>query len=221
MDLYGGPGRTIIEETRELADGSPLVAWRAAVDTPWPFGEMYVADANPEYCGAVATRLQARDAHARVKCAQAIEAARWAADSIDPRGFHLAFIDPYNLADLPWEALDLLTWHQHIDFIVHFSQADLTRNLDRYFAEDSSPLDGFAPGWRDHVDQRDPVQMRGRFFEHWLSLFKGYQVAETVPLITNSKNAPLYRLVLLSRHPLAKKIWNSVADAKPQRELGF
>lgn len=221
VDVFSGPGRTLIEETGEIADGSPLVAWRAAIDTPWPFSEMYIADASPEYCQAVEARLRARGAPAQVRCEKAVEAAKWAGDSLERSGFHIAFIDPYNLRDLPWTALEMLTWHRHIDFIVHFSQADLTRNLDRYFSEDHSPLDAFAPGWRDHVDRRSPVQMRGRFFEYWISLFKGYQVADSVPLMTNSKNAPLYRLVLLSRHPLAKRIWKSVADAKPQRELGF
>ena len=218
VDLFSGPGRTRIEETGAIADGSPLVAWRAGVDTPWPFSDLYLSDADPAFCTALKERMKARDAPAKVGCWPAAEAARRAGDSLNSKGLHLAFVDPYNLGALPFEVFRGLAWHDHIDFIVHFSAADLTRNLERYFAEDDSVLDAFAPGWREHVERRDPVQMRGRFFEYWLSLFKGFQVADAVPLFTNSKNAPLYRLVLLSRHPLAKKIWNSVADGD-QRSL--
>lgn len=220
VDVFSGPGRTLVEESGEIADGSPLIAWRAAIANPWPFSEMYVADASPEYCGAVATRLKARGAPAQVKCEKAVEAAKWAGDNLDRNGFHIAFIDPYNLGGLPWAALEMLTWHRHIDFIVHFSVQDLTRNFDRYFAEDQSVLDRFAPGWRDKVgEMRAPDQMRGLFFEHWAALFRGYQLAEKVPSVVNSKNAPLYRMVLLTRHPLGKKIWNSVASVGPQRDL--
>lgn len=219
VDLFSGPGRTRIEETGVIADGSPLVAWRAGVDTPWPFSDFYLSDDNPAYCTALKQRIDARGVTATVICAPAVEAAGKVGDALNPKGLHLAFVDPYNLGGLPFEVFRCLAWHEHIDFIVHFSAADLMRNLERYFAEDDSVLDAFAPGWRDHVERRDPVQMRGRFFEYWLSLFKGYQVADAVPLITNSKNAPLYRLVLLSRHPLAKKIWNSVAGQDDQGKL--
>lgn len=68
---------------------------------------------------------------------------------------------------------------------------------------------------------RDPVQTRGLFFAHWISLFEreGYKLAESIRF-ANSKNATLYRLVLLSRVPLAKKIWKSVAK-NPQTGWDF
>ena len=132
------------------------------------------------------------------------------------------FVDPYNLGDLPWDVFRMMAWHQHVDFIVHFSQSDLTRNLDSYSAQEQSSLDLFAPGWRERVgDMRDPVQTRGLFFDHWIELFRreGYKLAEAIPF-ENSKNATLYRLVLLSRVPLAKKIWKSVSK-RPQTEWDF
>ena len=40
----------------------------------------------------------------------------------------------------------------------------------------------------------------------------GYQKAEIFhePLLKNTKNAPLYHLVLIAKHGLADKIWQSV-----------
>ena len=125
------------------------------------------------------------------------------------------------MKELSWSVFEPLLGFGHIDFIVHFSQADLTRNLDLYFTQDPSPLDAVAPGWRNHVQRTERVQMRGRFFQYWASLFaaRGFKIAKTVPLVVNSRSAPLYRLVLFSRHPLAHKLWDSVAGKSSQRKL--
>ena len=223
VDLFSGPGRARIAKTGRVIDGSPLVAWKAASGRENPFTSVLVSDNNGSYAEAAASRLRALDAPVESRQWTAVEAARWAAGRLDPDSYHLAFVDPYNLGGLPWEVFRVLTPHKHLDFIVHFSESDLTRNLDTYSVKEQSSLDLFAPGWRQKVgDMRDPVQTRGLFFEHWIHLFEaeGYQLAKAIKF-TNSKNATLYRLVLLSRElNLAKKIWKSVAR-KPQSEWDF
>lgn len=223
VDLFSGPGRARIAKTGRVIDGSPLVAWKAAADRENPFTSVLVSDSHRGYADAVATRLQKLAAPVESHQSTAVEAARWAAGRLDPNSYHLAFVDPYNLGGLPWEVFSALTPHKHLDFIVHFSESDLTRNLDTYSAQEQSSLDLFAPGWRAKVgDMRDPVQTRGLSFEHWIHLFEagGYQLAKAIKF-TNSKNATLYRLVLLSRElDLAKKIWKSVAK-KQQTEWDF
>jgi three-Cys-motif partner protein len=221
IDLFSGPGRACITKTGEIIDGSPLVAWKAAAGRENPFTSVLVSDIHRGYAEAAETRLKRLTAPVQARRCSAVEAAKWAADQIDPNSYHLAFVDPYNLGGLPWEVFKVLLPHKHLDFIVHFSEGDLTRNLDTYSAKEQSSLDSFAPGWREKVgDMRDPVQTRGLFFEHWIGLFEaeGYQLAKAIKF-TNSKNATLYRLILLSREAsLATKIWKSVAK---DRQTGW
>jgi hypothetical protein len=49
------------------------------------------------------------------------------------------------------------------------------------------------------------------------------QVAKTKPLFVNANRGPLYRLLHLSRHPLAQKLWDTAAmPTTPQQSLpGF
>lgn len=223
IDLFSGPGRARIAKSTQIVDGSPLVAWKAAKGRENPFTTMLVSDAHPGYADAAGTRLTRLHAPVQARAGTAVEAAKWAAAQLDPNSYHLAFVDPYNLGGLPWDVFKAMVGHQHLDFIVHFSQGDLARNLDSYSAQEQSALDLFAPGWRETVgEMRDPVQTRGMFFAHWISLFEQerYRLADSIPFV-NSKNAPLYRLVLLSREaPLAKKIWKSVAK-NPQTGWDF
>jgi three-Cys-motif partner protein len=220
IDLYSGPGRQYVDETGDIINGSPLVAWAASNLNPAPFGDVFISDRH-EYASACEQRLRKLSAPVTFTAIDAEQGAIASARRADPSGLHLVFADPYNLKDLPWAVFEPLLEMKHIDFIVHFSQADLTRNLERYIQEDPSPLDTFAPGWRGHVARGNAVAMRGQFFQYWVSLFEQhrFKVAKSVPLIVNGKRAPLYRLVLFSRHPLAQKLWDSVADKTPQGKL--
>ena len=222
VDLFSGPGRACVAKTGDIVDGSPLVAWKAAAGRENPFTSVLLSDTHKGYPDAAEERLKRLGAPVAARRATAVDAARWAVDQLDPNSYHLVFVDPYNLGDLSWDVFKVMLPHQHLDFIVHFSQGDLTRNLDSYSAQEQSALDLFAPGWREKAGQmRDPVQTRGMFFAHWISLFEreGYKLAESIRF-ANSKNVTLYRLVLLSRAPLAKKIWKSVAK-NPQTTWDF
>ena len=220
VDLYSGPGRQYVTETAEFIDGSPLVAWKAAKRGKAPFDQVLVSDAEPDYVRACAARLRSLGCPVTEREGAAVDCAPWATSQLDREGLHLAFLDPFNLSHLPWTLFEPLVAVPHIDLIVHFSQQDLTRNLDRYFAEEQSVLDAFAPGWRAAVDQRDKVQMRGRFIEYWISLFEshGFKAARRVPLVTTENNVPLYRLVFFSRHPFPRGLWDAL-DTKSQSSL--
>jgi len=222
IDLYSGPGRQFVDETEEIIDGSPLVAWEACNRHRAPFAQLLIADSK-YFAEACDTRLNRLTCPVEIAAFNAEDAATVSAKRSDPKGLHLVFADPYNLKDLPWRIFQPLLELPRVDLIVHFSQSDLTRNLDRYIKEDPSPLDDFAPGWRQHVKQSSAVEMRGRFFEYWVGLFKaaGFTLADAVPLVVNTKSAPLYRLALFSRHELARKLWNSVADKSSQGKLSF
>jgi hypothetical protein len=53
--------------------------------------------------------------------------------AINPRGLHLAFLDPFNLAQLPFSIIEKMLKVQRMDMIIHVSLQDLQRNLENIF----------------------------------------------------------------------------------------
>jgi len=137
-------------------------------------------------------------------------------------GLHLAYLDPFNLDHLPISIIQRLASLRNIDIIVHFSVMDLQREIELDFDRDASRLDVFAPDWRQNVDVRTLTKQeaRKRFVEYWLGIVRdlGFSCSKEQPLITNSKNGPLYRMMFLLRHPLADRLWNDIAKP-PQGRL--
>jgi three-Cys-motif partner protein len=223
VDLFSGPGRQRVTTTGALIDGSPLVAWNTTTrDTKGVFNHVAVCDLDADYSRAAEKRLRDRGAPVRGFAGTALESAKWARKALDPKGLHLIFVDPYRLRDLPWTVLEQLTDLDHVDLIVHFSTGNLNRYLERYYSEEQSVLDDFAPRWREHVPRGEPVQARARVLEYWASLVvaKGFYVAKRKPLVTNLQNAPLYRLVFFSRDEFPTTMWDAL-DKGDQSEMQF
>lgn len=223
FDLFSGPARQRVKGSGSLIDGSPLVAWRTTCrDMKGRFNHVLLSDAHQGYAKAAEQRLKALNAPVRALCAEASAAATWAVKELDHSGLHLVFADPYNLRDLPWQTLLTLTELPHVDFIVHFSTNDLTRHLDLYYSQEQSVLDTFAPGWKEHVELGEPVQMRGRILDYWISLMtdRGFKAAPRMPLVRTKRNVPLYRLVFFSREKFPAQMWNAI-DKPDQGEMPF
>ena len=53
-------------------------------------------------------------------------------NAINPYGLHLVFLDPFNLAQLPFSIIERMLRVQRMDMIIHFSLQDLQRNLDKH-----------------------------------------------------------------------------------------
>lgn len=223
VDLYCGPGRSRIRETGELIDGSPLVAWDAGRQHGDQFSEFLLADAEPVFVAAARQRLVSRGAEVRTFVGEAETVVDEVLGALEPRGLHLAFLDPYNLAALPFAVIEKLARVPHMDLIIHVSAADLVRNLARYTSPTGPKhLDRFAPNWRASVDisQKQELVRRG-IFRHWLSLIKalGTSANDVIEGVENAKHVDLYWLVFVSRHRLAHKLWVDIANVTPQRRL--
>lgn len=221
-DLLCGPGRVAIRESGIYEDGSPLVAWKeSAYHDTAKFTKIVLGDADSSFTRICETRLKSFNAPVVAQTGLAVDNASWACSQMTSGGLHLVFLDPFNLASIPFEVFRAFFSLRRVDFIVHFSANDLQRNLDSFLAKDSSTMDLFAPGWRNHVDFRARDHMRGSAFWYWVSLFEkeGFKIAAEKPLIRGGTNQPLYWLVNLSRNALAGKLWDSVADKNPQHKL--
>ena len=223
IDLYCGPGRSRIRETKQMVDGSPLVAWEAGGLYGDQFAEFFLADVNAEHLEAARQRLVKRGAKVRTFAGEAEAVVDEVIGALDPKGLHLALLDPYNLGALPFELIEKLFGVHHMDVIVHVSAGDLARNLPIYMKSDGpKQLDRFAPGWRDRVNiQLRPEMVRRAIFEHWRTLIKGLGATanDCVEVVENSKHADLYWLVFVARHELAHKLWAAIANVTPQGRL--
>ncbi|MDA8108974.1 MAG: three-Cys-motif partner protein TcmP [Betaproteobacteria bacterium] len=223
VDLYSGPGRALVVETGQEIDGSPLVAFDAAARQGDQFTEFLIADINEDYVRAAERRLTEKGAKVRAFVGPAHRVVEGIAAALDPRGLHLAFLDPYNLGDLPFSVIRRLASFKHMDLLIHVSSMDLKRELHHYLQpEGRKALDEFAPGWREHVDTKQRQDLiRRQIYEHWCGLLKGLgtSASDRVEAVDNSKHANLYWLVFVARHRLAHKLWEAVANVSPQRRL--
>jgi three-Cys-motif partner protein len=222
IELFCGPGRSIIEGTGERIDGSPLLAAKTALACRTPFSDLYLADAEQHFVKATCARLPPNVGRVH----PFVGAAELTVDQIiaklDPEGYHFAFLDPYKLDPLPFSIIERLARLKRMDMLIHVSVQDLQRNLRRYMQQPDGPPDRFAPGWRTAVDaQESDRNVRRAIFGHWLSLIRGLDMEPSrgIEHVTGTKRQPLYWLVLVARHDRALEFWDKIRNVTRQRRM--
>jgi three-Cys-motif partner protein len=220
IDLYCGPGRARMRQTGEVGDGSALIAAIEA-GTHVPFREIIIGDLDPVNVDACETRLK-RLALSPIRSYRgtAEDTAIALLPTLNPTGFNLAFLDPFNIEALPFSVIQTLAQAQRMDLLIHVSIMDLLRNVRAMMA--SGKLDRFAPGWETHVKSAATSSaLMMMVFAYWRGLLAGlgYKVSSNIERVTGSRNQPLYWLVLASKHDLADKLWTEVSQVEHQRRL--
>jgi three-Cys-motif partner protein len=222
IDLYCGSGRSIIRETDEKIDGSPLVAFKCGQDGGVPFSQLHIADAAEEKCRAAQSRIVRAGGAAEVEVGNADVTATRIVRRLNPYGLHFAFLDPFNLDDLPFSVFQAFGTLRRIDMLIHVSAQDLQRNLDRYSHSENGPLDRFAPGWRAVVDlKQSQASTRAGFIAYWASKMEslGLPPARYELVSGAARNQRLYWLVFVSRSDFAKSLWDKIRNLSGQGEL--
>ena len=223
VDLYCGTGRAIVRDTEERIDGSPLVAFKCARDGGVPFSEIHIADASEESCRAAERRIIKAGGLPLVEVGPAEQTAHRIVRKLNPYGLHFVFLDPYNLQDLPFSVIGAFGRLKYVDMLIHVSAQDLQRNLDAYSISIDSPLDSFAPGWRQSVDlKQSQSATRAAYIAYWAAKIEalGLPPAQRAELVSGStKNQRLYWLVFVSRSDFAKRLWDKIRDLSGQRDL--
>jgi len=235
IDLFSGPGKCIIRGTNEYVLGSPLLALK----TQHPFTDYYFGDTEQENIDCLRERSKdsaVHQNHIHYLTGDANQKAREVvsdiekADKVFIKGvgscLNLAFLDPDGL-ELEWSTVETLGKMKTMDLIVHYSQNGLTRNIDRCFSinAEETVVDRFFGdrGWREiykeTISKKETIGVHRALIDYYKAKLAklGYVVIndqqQTVrePLIRNTeRNAPLYRLIFASKHPLGNKIWNDV-----------
>ena len=222
IELYSGAGRSLVRETKNIIDGSALVAHKAARASGAPFSELHLSDLDQRNSDALAQRIKKLGGAASSYVGAADVVVDTVLAAINPFGLHLAFLDPFGLGQLPFSIIEKMLRLKRMDMIIHVSLSDLQRNLDDYSRIGDPTLDNFAPGWRDSVDTKQPqAPLRAALIEYWLGLIRslGTHPSTGIPLVVGGKNQRLYWLVFVSSNPLGHKMWDTTQNLSGQRSL--
>jgi three-Cys-motif partner protein len=221
IELYSGPGRSRVEETCEFIDGSPIVAFKAATQSKTAFSSLYFNDLDGENIEALRQRIAKLGGSANYYSLSAELAVDQIARVLNPAGLHFAFLDPYNLENLPFSIIERLAKFPKMDMLIHVSIFDMQRNLRRYM-EDGKTLDAFMPGWRERVNvNRKDSEVRADLLRHWLESIRnlGTSPAEGIELVSATRGQRLYWLVFVSAHELGRRLWDDIRNIHLQGRL--
>jgi len=224
IDPFCGSGRSLIRDTTTFIDGSPVAAFKRALQSPGRFTSINVSDGDEELLAVATKRLTALSAPVRPILGPASEAIPKIVQSLDRYGLHLALLDPYNLGALSFDLFEELARLKNIDVIAHVSVSDLQRNAARYAGEDYDQFDKFAPGWRNKVStDTNKKTFRDAIIKYWSDQVTalGLPQAKHWELIRGDQGQRLYWLILLARHPLAHGLWAKVSSAAKSPTFDF
>jgi three-Cys-motif partner protein len=223
IELFSGPGRSLIRDTSRIIDGSPIAAYRSAYASGSRFSDLHFGDIDADNCAALSTRIKAIGGAANSYVGSAETTVDLIVSSLNPAGLHFAFLDPYGLEALPFSVIKKLATFSKMDMLIHVSVHDLQRNLDEY-SRVGGVLDRFMPGWRAQVSLGQAMApLRAALFTYWLDQIRklGTMPAEGIELVRGSKNQRLYWLVFVSAHELGQKFWEAIRDPGGQSDMGF
>jgi three-Cys-motif partner protein len=106
LELFCGPGRSMIEDGSEFIDGSPILATRTAKENSVPYTDVHLADSEPSFIEAVSKRLPNEAGRVHSYIGPAEQTVNKIASKLNPYGLHFAFLDPYKLDPLPFSIIE-------------------------------------------------------------------------------------------------------------------
>jgi len=224
IDVFSGPGRSLLRSTERYIDGSPVAAFKKAQTSLAAFTSVQVSDDKAELLAAAEKRLRLLRAPVETTPGPASSAIERIVSKLNPHGLHVAFLDPHNLGNLSFTLFESLAKLKHIDIIAHVSVSDMQRNTDLYTSEDAVQFDKFAPGWRDAVTTKmNKRSVREAILRHWSNKVRalGLPPAKHCELITGHGNQRLYWLMFLSRHPFAHELWSKISSIAKAPTFSF
>jgi len=238
IDLFAGNGKGIIRESNKEIEAGSLRIFRQEV----PFNEYHFFDISNENTNALKQRIK-RHENAHVRTGDSNLLIHGLVERLKKSPYdryHFAYLDPFAASGLKFETVKRLAQFPRMDLLINFPIGFIKRNFEKWTkTEGQTILDDFlgTSSWRERRQQGE------RVFSILVEVFKEQLLSIGFPEeglggltddntyrnlslvgVTNSKNVPMYFLVLASKHRLAAKIWNSlVAGPTPggQTQMRF
>jgi three-Cys-motif partner protein len=231
IDLLAGPGRDVIEDTREEFDGSPLIALNVRPH----FHKLFLGDASPEHVQILRQRIPAEhfgrvdlrpgDCHERMRVVlRELTRGTLGLAFVDPEGFEVRFELFRQLAQAP------------VDILFLFPTGGVTRNLRLFALRQKSPMDGLIEQWRELPSARrasggkltagEEASLKKSLVSEFRERMRAIGFAEQDrddPALVNAKRSILFHLLFFSRHKAGLTIWKKIKKIGPdeQRTLGL
>lgn len=221
LDLFSGPGRSVVRDNGEEVEGSPLVATRCDFST-------YVFVDRPEVLDALRERIATTGKIGRAvfiegDCNDVVEKVRcsYPAD-------HLAvvFIDPTGL-QIRFETVRKLVENRKMDLLMTVQLGmGITMNLKQYAKSNGDALTAFLgnTSWRKDLQLGgSPSQVTRRIMNRYIEQLRklGFETARQMPVRTHQNNVLLYFVVLASRHPRGPDLWDKITQIEPSGQRGL
>ena len=207
VDLFAGPGRSLVRGTGEEVEGSPLLALEREFSH-------YVFVDVPDVLSVLKRRLIGHPKASRISfvegdCNAVIETVR---KELPAGHLTLAFIDPTGL-QIQFRSIRRLVQDRKMDLLMTIQLGmGVTMNLPQYLKTEGNRLTGFLGNarWREDIKQGGTASLRpivsGPILQELRSM-RYSTVREREIDIRNDQNLLLYVMVLASRHPLGGKFW--------------
>ncbi len=224
VDLFSGPGRSIVRGSQEEVDGSPALALN------YEFARYIFVDI-PEVLSCLKKRLAGHPKFSQIAfiegdCNEVIEEVRFAspADHLT-----LAFIDPTGL-QIRFRTIQRLVQNRRVDLLMTLQFGmGIRLNLNQYIKAEGAKLTAFLGNaeWRKDASEGGSAsqvlrRIKNRYLHHLREL--GYlPVRDREIDIRNDQNVLLYFIAFASRHPLGGKFWREAIKIEwtGQRQMNY
>jgi three-Cys-motif partner protein len=216
VDLFCGPGRSIIRGTREEVEGSPFLALKCGF-------ERYVFVDVPNVLTSLEERLRGHPNRSQIEliegdCNAVIGRVL---KVLPPNYLTLAFIDPTGL-QVQFKTIQRLVQNRKVDLLmtIQFGMG-IRMNLRQYVQAEGSALSAFLGNAKWREDEKaggSPSQFGRRILNRYMHQLRDldYRTVQDREIdIRNDKNLLLYFMVLASRHPLGEQFWRKATQIGP------
>jgi three-Cys-motif partner protein len=222
VELFSGPGRSLIRDTSEEVDGSPILALKCN------FARYIFVDV-PDVLVILRSRLANHPKLAQISfvegnCNSVIDEVLI---ELPRDHLTLGFVDPTGL-QIHFNTIRRLVHQRKIDLLMTLQFGmGVKMNLPQYLkTKEGGALSSFLGNsdWRQDAKESGTVfQLGRRILERYLSQLRGlgYLEVRDIEIIRNNKNMVLYFMVMASRHPLGEHLWREVTKIKPSGQRGF
>jgi len=210
LDLFSGPGRCVVETSKEEIYGSPITSLNCEI----PFTHYFFNDNNPNFIEALNSRVSRCD-FATIKlfnkdCNLAIEDLL---KELPDRALYFCFIDPLNW-EINFTSIQKLTEGRQMDLLITFHIGNIKRDA----ADPPQELIDFFPplNWQElYINANKGNRLNERIFldayENGLKKI-GYKVTRDHLFMRNVRNTLLYYLIFASKHEKGAYFFDEVTN---------